>query len=53
MKGEQKQKLLSVGILPCLIAAFGMLFSIIGANSACCYIFHQPDKPDMKKLRRF
>lgn len=35
------------------ITAFALVFSIIGANSRCCFIYHQPEKPDLKKLRRF
>lgn len=35
------------------IATFALVCSIVGANSRCCYIFHQPEKPDMRKLRRY
>lgn len=49
---EQKMELFNK-ILPSIIATFGIFFSLIGANTCCCCIFHQPDKPDLKKLRRF
>ncbi|MBQ9934978.1 MAG: cyclic lactone autoinducer peptide [Lachnospiraceae bacterium] len=39
--------------IPQLIAALGALFALFGANSACCLILHQPEKPDLSKLRRF
>lgn len=39
--------------LPHLIAALGAMFAFFGANSACCLILHQPEKPDLSKLRRF
>jgi cyclic lactone autoinducer peptide len=36
-----------------LIAAFGIGFAATGANSACCFILHQPEKPELNRLRRF
>lgn len=39
--------------IPQLIAALGAMFAFFGANSACCLILHQPEKPDLSKLKRF
>ncbi|MGB8454869.1 MAG: cyclic lactone autoinducer peptide [Anaerocolumna sp.] len=39
--------------IPNILASVALTFAIIGANTACCCIFHQPKKPDMKKLRKF
>ena len=39
--------------LPKAVASAGLGFAKAGANSGCCLIFHQPKKPDMKKLRKF
>lgn len=36
-----------------IISSMALFFSIIAANSLCCAIYHQPEKPDMKKMRRF
>ncbi|MBQ3514391.1 MAG: cyclic lactone autoinducer peptide [Lachnospiraceae bacterium] len=36
-----------------IIALFALVFSYVGANSKCCYIFHQPEKPDLSKLRKY
>ena len=48
------RKILQNGsVMASAITAFSLVFSIIGANSRCCCIFHQPEKPDLKKLRRF
>lgn len=35
------------------IALFGSLFALVGAHSFCMCIFHQPEKPDLSKLRKF
>ena len=35
------------------MAAFALLFSTISANSCCAFIFHQPEKPDFGKLRKY
>lgn len=35
------------------MAKFALTFSKIGANSKCCWLYHQPEKPDLKKLRKF
>jgi cyclic lactone autoinducer peptide len=35
------------------VAGFGMRFATIGANSICCFILHQPEKPELSKLRKF
>lgn len=40
-------------MLPDTIANIALTFSKIGANSKCCWLFHQPEKPDLKKLRKF
>ncbi len=39
--------------IPHLIAAIGAMFAFFGANAGCCFIFHQPEKPNLSKLRRF
>ncbi len=49
----QKLKLLNQKVLAGIIASFALFFSIIGANSCCCCIFHQPDKPELGKLRKY
>jgi cyclic lactone autoinducer peptide len=36
-----------------IVAGFGMKFAAIGANSVCCFILHQPEKPELSKLRKF
>lgn len=36
-----------------LVAAFGLRFATIGANAGCCFILHQPEKPEMNKLRKY
>lgn len=36
-----------------LITWLGALFAMIGANCGCCLFFHQPEKPDLSKLRKF
>ncbi len=28
-------------------------FAVTAANSACCCLYHQPPKPDLKSLRKF
>lgn len=40
-------------VLSDTMAKFALTFSKIGANSKCCWLFHQPEKPDLKKLRKF
>lgn len=40
-------------VLSNTIANFALAFSVIGANSKCCCFYHQPEKPDLKKLRKF
>lgn len=49
----KKQKLLDKKIIANCIAVFAIAFSSIGANSCCCCIFHQPNKPELEKLRRY
>lgn len=39
--------------IPHVIACLGGLFALIGANAGCCLILHQPEKPDLSKLRKF
>lgn len=36
-----------------VIASAAKTFAAIGANSACCFIYHQPEKPDLRKLRKY
>lgn len=35
------------------LACLALTFAMIGANTYCCCIFHQPEKPDLKALRKF
>jgi len=36
------------------LALMALVFASVAANSACCFIYHQPEKPDhLKKLRRY
>ncbi|MBE5932588.1 MAG: cyclic lactone autoinducer peptide [Lachnospiraceae bacterium] len=39
--------------IPHLIAMLGAMFALFGANAGCLVIFHQPEKPDLSKLRKF
>lgn len=48
-----RKKMQNSSVMASAITAFAFAFSVIGANSGCCCIFHQPEKPDLKKLRRF
>lgn len=36
-----------------IISHMALGFSVIAANTLCCAIYHQPAKPDLKKLRKF
>lgn len=36
-----------------VMASFALLFSVVAANSACLCFYHQPEKPDLCKLRKF
>lgn len=47
------KKLTFENSLPHLIAALGAMFALFGANAGCIAIFHQPEKPDLSKLRKF
>lgn len=49
----QQVKSMLLKAVPNFLATFAVVFSVVGANSACCCIFHQPEKPDMKKLRKY
>lgn len=46
-----KKYLLSMG----KVVAFGaFLFAVFNANTACAFIYHQPELPDeVKRLRKF
>lgn len=35
------------------LAVFALVFATYSANSACWCFFHQPEKPNMKTLRKF
>lgn len=35
------------------VASLALAFASAGANSACCFIYHQPEKPDLKKIRKY
>lgn len=35
------------------MATLALAFVNIGANSACMFLFHQPEKPDLKNFRKF
>lgn len=45
-------KMKSMKFADCL-AAFAMIFAVTGASSWCMYIFHDVEKPDLSKFRRF
>lgn len=36
-----------------VLACIALAFAIVGANSPCCCIYHQPDKPNLRELRKF
>lgn len=40
-------------LIPNILASFSMAFAVLGANTMCCCIFHQPQMPDLKKLRKY
>lgn len=35
------------------LACMALAFAVIAANSPCCCVYHQPDKPELKHLRKF
>ena len=35
------------------LAAFAMIFAVVGGNSVCAFIFHDPEKPDLTQFRKF
>lgn len=35
------------------LACMALAFAVIAANSPCCCVYHQPDKPNLKSLRKF
>ncbi len=35
------------------MAMFAMIFTFIGANAKCTFIFHDPEKPDLTQFRKF
>lgn len=47
-----KLKLLEIKKVVYFISIFALFFAYIGANSCCVAIFHQPEKPDLTKLRK-
>lgn len=36
-----------------LLAFMALTFASIAANTFCAAIYHQPEKPDLKSLRKF
>lgn len=38
---------------PNILACLALAFAFIGANTLCCCVYHQPDKPNLKSLRKF
>ncbi len=42
----------SAKVANCL-ATFAVIFTVIGANSHCYYIFHDVEKPDLTQFRKF
>lgn len=36
-----------------ILACMALAFTFIAANSPCCCVYHQPDKPNLKSLRKF
>lgn len=35
-----------------LISSLALVFAIVGANTRCLCIFHDPDKPDLSSLKK-
>lgn len=36
-----------------IMACFALVFAVAAANSPCFYIYHDIEKPNLKKLRKF
>ena len=36
-----------------VLACLALVFASVAANTVCCCIYHQPEKPDLKSLRRY
>lgn len=36
-----------------VLAAFAMVFTVVGGNSFCTCIFHDVEKPDLTQFRKF
>ena len=48
-----KKRLSEGKVVACIVSWFALLFAYIGAYTYCYYIFHEPQKPDLSKLRKF
>lgn len=35
------------------LAAFAVIFTVVGGNSMCTCIFHDVEKPDLTQFRKF
>lgn len=50
---EMKKRLSEGKVVAGIISLFALLFAYIGAHTYCYFIFHEPEKPDFSKLRKF
>ena len=48
-----KERLSNGKVMACMVSLFALLFAYLGAHTYCYYIFHEPEKPDLSKLRKF
>ena len=48
-----KKRLSEGKVVACIVSWFALLFAYIGAHTYCYYIFHESEKPDLSKLRKF
>lgn len=42
----------NISILNILVST-SRLFAVVGANTCCCCLYHQPEKPDLTNMRKF
>lgn len=48
-----KERLSEGKFIACMISLFSLLFATLSAHTYCYFIFHEPEKPDLSKLRKF
>ena len=48
-----KERLSDGKAMACILSLFSLLFAYISAHTFCFFIFHEPEKPDLSKLRKF